>query len=106
MGLEWDLPYNNQWLPASNMFIEYRQVAAQNRVDRNERVTEGYGLLEAGVGLEFSMARQLFKFRISGKNLLNSYYFNHMSRYRLLNLPEQGRNINISLKIPIQIKNQ
>ncbi|WP_339921903.1 TonB-dependent receptor [uncultured Cyclobacterium sp.] len=105
-GLDWELPYKNQWLPASNMFIEYRQVAAQNRVDRNERVTEGYVLLEAGLGLEFAMARQIFKFRISGKNLLNSYYFNHMSRYRLLNLPEQGRNINVSLKIPIQIKNQ
>ncbi|WP_339714588.1 TonB-dependent receptor [Cyclobacterium amurskyense] len=104
-GVEWALPYKKTWLPNSNFFMEYRQVAAQNRVDRNERVTKGYGLLEAGIGTEFTLGQQILKFRISGKNLLNAYYFNHMSRYRLLNLPEQGRNINISLKIPFEIKN-
>ncbi|WP_460519589.1 TonB-dependent receptor [Cyclobacterium sediminis] len=105
-GLEWNLPLENFWLLNNNFYVEYRQVASQNRVDRNERETKGYGLLEAGLGIEIKLAKQLLKLRISGQNLLNKYYFNHLSRYRLLNLPEQGRNININLKIPIQIKNQ
>tara|TARA_R110000868_G_scaffold104270_4_gene286972 strand:- start:164491 stop:166869 length:2379 start_codon:yes stop_codon:yes gene_type:complete len=105
-GIEWKLPLETFWLDNNTLYVEYRQVAAQNRVDRNERVTEGYGLLEAGLGLEFQLGKQMLKLRISGQNLLNEYYFNHLSRYRLLNLPEQGRNFNINLKIPFQIKNQ
>lgn len=104
-GIEWIIPYFQSWLQESNVYVEYRQVASQNRVDRNERATNGYGLLEAGMGLELLMGKQIFKLRVSGQNLLNTFYFNHMSRYRLLNLPEQGRNVNISLKIPFQIKN-
>jgi iron complex outermembrane recepter protein len=86
------------------VFGEVRMVADQDRVDRNERVTEGYNLLEAGVGLDLRLRNQLFKFNITGQNLTNERYFNHLSRYRLLNLPEQGRNINISLKLPFEIK--
>jgi iron complex outermembrane receptor protein len=73
-------------------------------VDRNERTTNGYGLLHAGLGWEVSVYGYPWKFQVSGQNLLNTYYFNHLSRYRLLNLPEQGRNINFHLKIPFNIK--
>lgn len=88
----------------SYFYLEYRQVAAQNRVDRNERSTGGYGLFQAGLGWEISLGSRPWKFQISGQNLLDTYYFNHLSRYRLLNLPEQGRNINFNLKIPFQLK--
>jgi iron complex outermembrane receptor protein len=29
---------------------------------------------------------------------------NHLSRYRLLNLPEQGRNVIVSLRLPFRLK--
>lgn len=104
-GLEWTLPPNFiHSLTNGYLYLEYRQVASQERVDRNERITAGYGLLDAGLGWEIPIGRQNWKFQISGQNLLNAYYFNHLSRYRLLNLPEQGRNVNFNLKIPFQIK--
>lgn len=103
-SIEWSLPQTTHFLENSYFYLEYRQVASQNRVDRNERVTGGYGLLHAGLGWELLVAKSPWKFQLSGQNLLNTYYFNHLSRYRLLNLPEQGRNINLHLKIPITLK--
>lgn len=103
-GIEYKIPQILTSISDAYFYLEYRQVAAQNRVDRNERTTPGYGLMEAGMGWNLTLRNQEFKFQISGQNLTNTYYFNHLSRYRLLNLPEQGRNISFSLKVPFSIK--
>ncbi|WP_232835035.1 TonB-dependent receptor [Pleomorphovibrio marinus] len=104
-GVEYKVPKIGGTLKNGYVYVEYRHAAAQNRVDRNERSTAGFDLLEAGIGWDLSLGSQLLKFQLSGQNLTNAFYFNHLSRYRLLNLPEQGRNVNLSLKIPFQIKN-
>ncbi|MFC4871810.1 TonB-dependent receptor [Negadavirga shengliensis] len=104
-GAEYKLPTISHIFNNGYIFVEYRHVSRQDRVDRNERVTPGYGLVEAGLGWNMEFRNQPIKFQISGQNLTNTYYFNHLSRYRLLNLPEQGRNISVSLKIPFDIKN-
>ncbi len=78
----------------------YHFFAAQNRVDRNERATPGYYLVSLSAGMDFRALERNIEFRLSGQNLLNTYYLNHLSRYRLLNLPEQGRNIVVSLMVP------
>lgn len=82
-----------------------RLAAAQNRVDRNENPTEGYVLLFAGGGSVVQIGDQDIELLFSVQNILNTFYMNHLSRYRWLNLPEQGRNINISLTMPLKIKN-
>ncbi|EOZ98617.1 TonB-dependent receptor [Indibacter alkaliphilus LW1] len=105
-GLEYKVPQITQVIENLYLFVEIRKAADQNRVDRNERITEGYTLLEAGLGGDFQIAKQEVKFQVSGQNLTNAVYFNHLSRYRLLNLPEQGRNISFSLKIPLQVRNR
>ena len=102
------IEYNKQ-LPGKVLenfyvFAEVRAVSAQNRVDRNERRTDGYTIYESGVGMDLRIYQQLIRFNVTGQNLTDENYFNHLSRYRLLNLPEQGRNINFSIKVPIQIK--
>ncbi|WP_238531662.1 TonB-dependent receptor domain-containing protein [Nitritalea halalkaliphila] len=87
-------------------FIEHRISAAQNRVDRNELRTDGFMLLEAGFHLNLRLFNQPLQVQASGQNLLDTFYFNHLSRYRLLNLPEQGRNFILTLKVPIGEKNE
>jgi iron complex outermembrane recepter protein len=74
--------------------------AAQNRVDRNELTTPGYWLVHAGVSGDFRWRKQKLNVRLYADNLFDVRYLNHLSRYRLLNLPEQGRNIVLSLHIP------
>ncbi|UII26780.1 TonB-dependent receptor [Fulvivirga maritima] len=70
----------------------------QNRVDQNEKRTPGHYLVHMALGVEFQLFNQLFECQLHVKNLTNKYYLNNMSRYRILNLPEQGRNIQVSIK--------
>jgi iron complex outermembrane receptor protein len=84
--------------------IETRLTASQNRVDRNENPTEGYVLLNFGSGTDIRIKSQQFKFLFGIQNLLNTRYMNHLSRYRWLNLPEQGRNVNFTLIFPFKIQ--
>ena len=69
------------------------------RVDRSERPTPAYQLWEASLGATLNWQGQQLILSIQGQNLLNSRYLNHLSRYRLINVPEQGRNIVFSVKI-------
>lgn len=102
--LQYELEPDVKWIEGINLGVSYKRVFDQNRVDRNERTTPGYHLLGVNVGshLEFNGFKPEIVF--SAQNLTNTQYFNHLSRYRLLNLPEQGRNFVISLNIPFAIK--
>lgn len=83
-----------------NVGINYKWTTAQNRTDRNERVTPGYHLWGATAGAQLKLGGFEATLSVTGQNLLDTRYMNHLSRYRLLNLPEQGRNVTISLFIP------
>lgn len=72
--------------------------AAQNRTDINEPVTAGYFLLHASAGTTWQQQRSRISLYFQIRNLTNTRYLNNMSRYRMLNLPEQGRNIQVILR--------
>jgi iron complex outermembrane recepter protein len=76
-------------------------MADQGRVDRNEWETPGYGLVDAFAGVEWKWRKWLMELRLAGNNLTNRRFMNHMSVYRALLLPEQGRNITLSLLIAV-----
>ncbi|MEM9983962.1 MAG: TonB-dependent receptor [Bacteroidota bacterium] len=73
-----------------------------NRVDRNERPTPAYQLFDASVGTVLEWDQFRMEISLQGQNLLNTTYFNHLSRYRLINIPEQGRNIVLLIKVPFE----
>ncbi|RED92235.1 TonB-dependent receptor [Marinoscillum furvescens] len=102
--LQYELEPSLPWVEGINVGVSYKRVFDQNRVDRNERTTPGFHLLGVNLGshLEFNGFKP--EIVLSAQNLTNTRYFNHLSRYRLLNLPEQGRNFVISLNIPFAIK--
>lgn len=85
--------------------LDSRYVFAQNRVERNEKITPQYFLFNFSMGSTFLLGKQEIIFVFQVRNLLNQKYFNHLSFYRPLNLPEPGRNITVSLKIPFAIIN-
>lgn len=80
--------------------IDVQRFAAQNRVDRNEKRTPGYTLFNFSSGMTINMLNAPIDLNLGVSNIFNTRYLNHLSRYRLLNLPEQGRNIILSLKVP------
>ncbi|MCG8310940.1 MAG: TonB-dependent receptor [Cytophagales bacterium] len=81
----------------------YHYFADQDRVDRNEHPTPGYDLVTLAGGFDFEMSHHTAQVRLSVHNLFDTPYMNHLSRYRLLNLPEQGSNIVLSIKLPFSI---
>ncbi len=86
------------------VFLSGRYNFEQNNVDRNETPTTDSFIINAGLGFSVAWGKQNIQCKISANNLLNVSFFNHISRYRLINLPEQGRNIVFSAQIPLQFK--
>ena len=102
--LEYELTPEIKWIEGINFGLNYKNVMDQNRVDRNERTTPGYHLVGLNMGTQLDISGFKADLLFAVHNLTNTQYFNHLSRYRLLNLPEQGRNFVISLHIPFAIK--
>lgn len=82
--------------------IDYRITAKQNNIVPPEKKTPGYGLINLQVGTELRLHKQPLQISLQAQNLMNTRYLNHTSFYRLIGLPEAGRNLIISLKIPFQ----
>lgn len=74
--------------------VVWNKVFAQNRVAINEKTTPGYDVLRAHVRLNL---KKDWTVALVGNNLMNKYYLKNTSRYRLVNLPEPGRNIVLSV---------
>ena len=83
--------------------ISHRWVAEQNRVDRNELTTPSYHMLDAGLRLGFQNWLGGVSISLMAHNILDTKYFNHLSRYRQLGIPEQGRNFVVRLHIPFSV---
>jgi len=102
---------NLTWSPkvlrnASNTYfsVDYRLTAAQNNIVPPEKETSGYQIINLQMGGSFKLDKQSIDVSIQVQNLLDTKYLNHTSFYRLISLPEAGRNIVLSLKMPFKIK--
>ena len=90
------------FLKTPQLFADYRVTAAQNEIVPPEEKTAGYEVLQ----LSFISEIQLFKnkplaqMRLKLNNVFNTKYYDHTSFYRLIDVPEAGRNLSMSLTIP------
>ena len=73
-----------------------RMAAPQMFTARNERTTPGYVIAGLSTGITFEGKGWSLDLTAELQNLLNTPYFVHVNRYRLLNIPEPGRNINLT----------
>jgi iron complex outermembrane receptor protein len=80
------------------LFGEVVASAAQERTDRNELPTPGYVLANAGLNATRTFGRQQLVFMFHVRNIGDTPYLMHLSRYRILNLPEPGRNLMLTLR--------
>lgn len=101
-SLQYSLP-EGSWYNEFFVEIGYEHVFEADgrwRIDRSERATPAYNLWNAGVGFQIPLKEYSLSFNLQVQNLFNVFYLNHLSRYRLINIPEQGRNLVLSLRIP------
>lgn len=92
--------YRPFFLRDMNLQLSSVYTSAQNRVARAEfgRQTPSFLNFDADMAYTFSWGRKhALEARLGVHNLLDATYFQHLSRYRLINIPEPGRNIRLSL---------
>lgn len=89
------IEFNKPWIEKGYTFIKLKSTFNQNNVSPFEIATPGYNLLSAGLGGNFSLFNKELSFTISGNNLTNITYINHLSRLRPDGIFNIGRNINI-----------
>ncbi|WP_232424856.1 TonB-dependent receptor [Algoriphagus resistens] len=77
--------------------VDFRITADQSDVVPPEKVTPSYQLVNLRVGSGITVLQQQIQVDAQVQNLFNTLYLNHTSFYRLINLPEAGRNITLSL---------
>ena len=83
-------------------FAELQSIARQTRVAKNESVTAGANLLNLGGSLSLPLGGLNAELTLSLHNVLNTKYYNHLSFYRKVEIPEPGRNIRLFIKIPFK----
>lgn len=109
----YSIPYSTPWsvrtemhcqLPkkmfgtAASASLEWIVVGAQHRIVPPEEYTAGHQVVNASVGKRFTLGNNLLNVTLRGENLLNKRYYDHTSYYRLIGVPEPGRNFSLMLK--------
>jgi iron complex outermembrane receptor protein len=84
------------------LLLQWQSVAAQRRIARNEDPTPGAQLFHATLVLTLPSAT----LTLAARNLTDKRFFNHVSFYRKVEIPEPGRNVQLLISIPIKIKNK
>jgi len=87
------------------LYAELHSIANQNRVAKNENTTLGANLINAGGSISLPIGSiTKVDVSLSLRNLLDTKYFNHLSFYRKVEIPEPGRNLQLLIKIPFKSK--
>ncbi len=80
--------------------LDYRLAARQENIVPPEEKTPGYQVVNFGMGGKIKINSQTINVSLQINNLLNTKYFEHTSYYRLINVPEPGRNFVINIGLP------
>ncbi len=90
----------------TNSFVKLnvKIAAPQNQIVPPEKQTQGYHVWGFALGTSVKTKKDVIDIRLNIYNLFNQKYLNHTSFYRLIDLPEQGRNIVLSVRVPFNFK--
>lgn len=81
--------------------IGLSNVFKQDRFDSFETETNGYTLMDAGMGTAFKVKNGKINVWITGQNLGSKLYYNHLSRYKPVGIYNQGRNVSFGVSVPL-----
>lgn len=90
------------FMQSPQVTADFRVTAAQNDIVPPEKVTRGYQVLNlsANTSVKLFKKGEPTQFRIKLNNVFNTEYYDHTSFYRLIDVPEPGRNLSVSMTIP------
>lgn len=90
-----------KWAKDLWVSVDYRLSADQNQLIPPEVYTPGYRVVNLSLGGVIGTGLRTFIVAMQANNLFDTRYFNHSSYYRLINVPEAGRNFTITFSLPI-----
>ncbi|AZI26853.1 TonB-dependent receptor [Pedobacter sp. G11] len=93
-------PKTGRQLSNTYFSIDYRLTSKQDNIVPPEKKTPGYQIVNIQAGTKLSLYGNPLQLSLQVQNLFDTKYLNHTSFYRLIELPEAGRNLVLSLKIP------
>lgn len=83
--------------------FDYKLTAKQNNIVPPELKTSGYQVVNLGIGADINLRKQKIDISFQIQNLFNKKYFNHTGYYRLINVPEPGRNFILNISFPFKL---
>lgn len=89
--------FERPWLKKAYSFVKLTTTFNQNNASAFETNTAGYSLLSAGLGGSFNLFKNEATVTLSGTNLANKTYVNHLSRLKPDDIFNMGRNITVGL---------
>lgn len=104
----YSLPFSTPWSVETSLShgfssafisISTRFVGKQDRIVPPEKTTDGYWTLNASAMKIWLTNKIDIKISAQANNLLNKCYYNHTSYYRLIEVPEAGRNFTVVLGV-------
>lgn len=99
MDLSWAAK-NSKHFKDTYLSIDCKWTAAQYHVVPPEEFTPAYQVFNFRTGTQVNFAKSAIQLRLQIQNLFDKKYMDHTSFYRLIALPEQGRNFILSIGVP------
>lgn len=93
--------FNTKKISNGYAFVKLKSTFKQNNVSVFETYTNGYNLFNAGLGGGFKLFNKDLNLSVSGNNLTNKAYINHLSRLKSDGIYNMGRNFTIGLTLNI-----
>jgi iron complex outermembrane recepter protein len=87
-----------------NVFVQHIYKFKQSRTGLFETVTNDYNLINIGLNLGIETKNNPIEISTGIKNLLNTKYIDHLSRFKILEIPNQGINYYIGIKVKLNGK--
>lgn len=84
---------NTNWLENGYATLTVSSTFDQNNVSDLETTSNGYTLVNLGIGGKIKLAKTVFELNLNGNNLLDKNYIAHLSRLKTDGISNIGRNI-------------
>lgn len=86
-----------------SLSADWRMTGAQNNIVPPEKTTESWHVFSFAAGGTFHSSNISFDWRFRVNNVFDRFYLDHTSYYRLIGLPEAGRNFVFSVHLPFSL---
>ena len=92
-----DVRYSFDYKGNDYVKLNVHVVGKQNEIVPPEKPTDGYWTLNLSAGKDFNLRKHTLHAVLNANNLLNRRYYDHTSYYRLIDVPEPGRNFSLMI---------